>query len=97
MTVRRLWGIAAAIIIVFFSRNVSAQFGPAPEGDATVVAQKSIRDNFDENDCPLVVEARRFGDGSIRALCNNGETYRVFGSHYAMRCSAVAALGIHGC
>jgi len=71
-------------------------FGPAPDGAASVVAQRIIRQNFDESDCPLVVAAQRLGDGSIAAQCNNGERYRVTAS-IAMRCSAAAALGISGC
>jgi hypothetical protein len=60
-----------------------------------------MRENFDASDCPLVTIAQRFGDGSIKAVCTNGETYRVFtvpkvGS-VAMKCSAVIQLGITGC
>jgi hypothetical protein len=39
-------------------------------------------------------------DGSIRAVCSNGEAYRVFtvkGMTVAMKCSAAAKLGVSGC
>ena len=38
---------------------------PGAASDPAVIAQKIIRDNFDEKDCPLVVRAQRFGDGTI--------------------------------
>jgi hypothetical protein len=76
--------------------------GPAPDGEPAVVAQQVILDNFDKADCPLVTDAKRLGDGSIKTACNNGETYRVLsipklGKAVAMKCSALAALGIAGC
>lgn len=75
--------------------------GPAPAGEATVVARKAILENFDKSDCPLVTSARRYGDGSIKAHCDNGEAFRVFTLSkfglIAMRCSAVAELGVSGC
>jgi hypothetical protein len=94
--------LAATLVAVAFpaiAGDVSIQelLGPAPDGDPAIVAQKSIRDNFDEKDCPLVIKAMRYGDGSISALCNNKETYRVFGTHFAMRCSAASAIGVRGC
>lgn len=73
--------------------------GPAPDGEPTVAAQRIIRENFDPPDCPLVYQALRLGDGSIKALCTNKETYRIFsvdGKYLAMRCSAVNHLGV-GC
>ena len=74
---------------------------PAPEGNAVAVAQAVIRDNFERSDCPSVTTAQRIGvDGSIKAACSNGETFRVFrvkGKAVAMKCSAAARLGVAGC
>ena len=80
----------------------SATPTPAPEGnDALAVAQAVIRDNFERSDCPSVTTAQRVGvDGSIKAACSNGETFRVFrlnGKAVAMKCSAAARLGVAGC
>jgi hypothetical protein len=86
--------IAAAVM---FSSIAFAQFGPAPDGEPTVIAQKIIRRNFAEDVCSLVVEAHRLGDGSIRAKCNNGEIFRIIGENIAMRCSVAAGAGVSGC
>jgi len=90
-------GLAAAV-----SSQAHAQVtGPAPAGNATEVALRIIRENFDPPDCPSVVNAIRLRDGSIKALCSNKQTFRVFSirppgptGNYAMRCSAVLKLGI---
>ena len=77
-----------------------AQFGRAPDGEPAEVAQQIIQDNFSADVCPLVVDARRLGDGSITATCNNDETFRIFsaqGNGIAMRCAAARQLGISGC
>lgn len=76
------------------------QLGPAPEGSDAMVAQEAILDNFSKDDCSLVIDAKRFGDGSIRATCNTGEVFRIFtlnGKAMAMRCSALKRLGLEGC
>jgi hypothetical protein len=82
--------------------QVAAQtVGPAPEGEAAVVAQRIILDNFDPPDCPLVVAANRLGDGSIKAICNNNESFRIFSVQevgpVALKCSVAPLLGISGC
>ncbi|RWG71417.1 MAG: hypothetical protein EOQ67_07295 [Mesorhizobium sp.] len=77
-----------------------AQFSRAPNGESAEVAQQIIQDNFSSDACPLVVDARRLGDGTITATCNNDETFRVFsmnGTGVAMRCAAARELGISGC
>ena len=50
----------------------------APDGDAIKVASKVITDNFEKTDCGSVTLAARLDDGSIKAECDNGETYRIF-------------------
>lgn len=53
-----------------------------------------------EHPCSLVAAALRLSDGSIKAVCSNSETYRVFqlkGEWFAMRCSAAERAGIQGC
>jgi hypothetical protein len=75
-----------------------AQIGPAPPGPAKAVAATAIRDA--DHPCGTVFDAIRLDSGGIRATCSNGETYRVFtvqGKVVAMRCSAVAKLGVSGC
>jgi hypothetical protein len=75
-----------------------AQLSPAPAGEPTMVAQKAIQDAGHQ--CSLIVAATRLGDGSIRAVCNDGEIYRVFnfqGQSLAMKCSALKSLGVSGC
>lgn len=91
--------VTLALACGFVSAHAQPVIGPAPNGEPTVVAQKIILENFDPPDCPLVVSAVRLGDGSIKALCTNGETYRVFtvsGQRVAMRCSVANKFGA-GC
>ena len=94
-------GVAITVWAVITASPAYAQIGPAPEGEATVIAQKVIQAKHDSSACPLVVVAQRVGDGSIKALCNNRETFRVFYLRevgvVAMRCSAVATMGVEGC
>jgi hypothetical protein len=69
----------------------------APAGDAATVAKAIIRQNFDPADCPTVKQARRLSDGSIRAFCSNGESFRigvVNSKQFALRCSAAAKMGV---
>jgi hypothetical protein len=61
-------------------------------------AMAAIRDAG--HPCDDVVSSTRLSDGSIRALCSNGEVYRVarlFGELTAMKCSTAVRLGITGC
>jgi hypothetical protein len=95
---------SAFLIVTVLSPHLAfAQIatGPAPDGEATVVAQNVIRDNFEKKDCALVVRAARLGDGSILAECSNNERFRVFSvktvGNVAMRCSALRKLGMAGC
>jgi hypothetical protein len=67
-----------------------------------MVAQSAIWANFKKSVCPLVEAAEKLHDGSIRARCNNNETFRVFSAGpkrvvLAMRCSAAVKLGLQGC
>jgi len=62
------------------------------------MATQAIREA--DHPCPTVSAAQRVSDGSIRAACSNGETYRVMivrGNWIAMRCSAAERMGITGC
>lgn len=103
MMLRKPTVLTALLLQSFWQISASAQAvtGPAPAGEATVVAQKVILENFEKKDCPLVVRASRLGDGSIMAECNNRERFRVFSiksiGDVAMRCSALAKAGIAGC
>jgi hypothetical protein len=48
---------------------------PAPNGSEQLIAESIIMRDFDRPDCPRVVSALRLGDGSIRAVCSNGEDF----------------------
>lgn len=74
------------------------KIGPAPSGSPEKIAAAAIKDA--EHPCGRVVRATRLDIGGIRAVCSNGEAYRVFtvdGQVVAMRCSAAARLGVSGC
>lgn len=61
-------------------------------------AELAIRDGG--HPCGTVTSSTRLSGGGIRAVCSNGEVYRVsvMGGHLvAMRCSAAVRLGITGC
>ena len=65
------------------------RFARGAEAGAIASAVNEIRDNLPESVCLLSVEARRVGDELIRAICNNGEIFRVF-REFALRRSAAA-------
>jgi len=72
--------------------------GPAPAGKPETVALAAIK--AAEHPCPKVVSAERLKDGAVRAVCSNGESFRVFGFQgevVAMNCSAARKLGVAGC
>jgi hypothetical protein len=76
---------------------LSASKSPGSLNNAfAATARTTILENFDVKDCPSVTDVKLFSDGSMRAKCDNGETFRVAGK-IAMRCSAVLALGVTGC
>ena len=71
---------------------------PAPAGEPKNIATAAIKEAA--HPCGRVLEAIRLNDGGIRAVCSNGEAYRVFtmqGGLVAMKCSAAARLGVSGC
>ena len=72
---------------------------PLPDGDPISIATTAIAEA--EHSCGAVIEADRLGDGSIRAVCDNGEEYRVTHlegvGRVAMKCSAMRRLKIEGC
>ncbi|MBR0653025.1 hypothetical protein GXW78_25440 [Roseomonas terrae] len=76
------------------------QISGAPAGDAGRVALRAIHGNFNAEVCPRLTRAERQQNGSIHAVCDNGESFRVFriGDRIvAMRCAAAARYGIEGC
>ncbi len=81
------------------TRTLEERIKPAPAGDADTVAMSVIRDA--EHPCGNVVTAERVADGSIKAVCTNGEDYRIMTvdgvGPVAMRCSAVREMDISGC
>jgi hypothetical protein len=49
---------------------------PAPQGAPKSIAIAAIKDT--DHPCGAVLDAIRLSDGSIRAVCSNGEAYLVF-------------------
>ncbi len=49
---------------------------PAPQGAPKSIATAAIKDA--DHPCGAVLDAIRLSDGSIRAVCSNGEAYLVF-------------------
>lgn len=93
---------ALLITVVVLAAPATAQVVPlpAPAGEAAAVAVSAIRSA--EHPCGKVVSASRLRDGGIRALCSNGEAYRVMrvkgiAETVALKCSAVAKLAVSGC
>lgn len=74
------------------------QIGPPPSGEPKAIADAAIK--AADHPCGKVRDAVRLDTGGIRAVCSNGETYRVFvwqGQLVAMKCSAAVRLGVSGC
>ena len=94
-------GVSITGWVAIMALPAYAQIRPAPEGEATVTAQMIIHAEFDGSACPRVVAAQRVGDGSIKALCNNRETFRGFflelDAVVALQCSGFAKMGVEGC
>jgi len=70
----------------------------APPGDPKVVASAAIKEA--DHPCGRVLNAIRLDTGGIRAVCSNGEAYRIFridGKVVAMKYSAAAKVAISGC
>ena len=88
MMIRALIAIVIALLPgMAFSQGIDPAklkqlIKPAPDGDPLQVAQKAIDYNFGEmfpGICPVVIDAKRLGDGSIMAICSKtSETFRVF-------------------
>jgi hypothetical protein len=66
---------AISLVLSCTAPQAAPSMGPAPKGDATSVANRIIKQNFD--DCKSVTRASRANDGTIRATCNS-KTYLVF-------------------
>ncbi len=49
---------------------------PAPQGAPKSIATAALKDA--DHPCGAVLDAIRLSDGSIRAVCSNGEAYLVF-------------------
>lgn len=90
-------GLSALLVAVATQRADAQHSSAAPQGDPKFVARALI----DLEDCPAVVAAERLGDGSIKAVCNNGEEFRVFIvpglGPVPLRCAAARKYGIAGC
>jgi hypothetical protein len=96
---RTLW-FSVVLALTFISSLAHAQMrvSAAPAGPAKAVALAAIQQA--DHPCGTVNDAVRTQDGGIRAVCSNGEVYRVFtvqGKTVAMKCSAVVKLGVSGC
>ena len=96
-------GLIGWVGIVSFVGRGAVEDRPAENSSAAgsseiTIATTAITDA--DHPCGVVVNASRLKDGSIRAVCSNGEAYRVSvlqGGLVALRCSAAARLGVSGC
>lgn len=73
-------GLAAAYACALawpaaMAASPKVSFGAAPTGDASKVATRIIKENFDA--CKKVTSAKRLPDGTIMAKCA-GSDFRVF-------------------
>jgi hypothetical protein len=87
-----------AIAALLCSAPATAQMQPAPYGNPVKVAMEAIK--LADHPCGAIKTAIRLSEGNIRAVCTNGEAYRVFmysGELVAMRCSAAKRMGVGGC
>jgi hypothetical protein len=67
----------------------------APNILAVAIAKAIIGRDFDARDCPTLTLTEHISDGTIAAVCSNGERFRIFvfqGMTVAIRCSAVKDL-----
>jgi hypothetical protein len=94
--------MALAILLSFGASAQNAKVEPAPDGDPFSVSTKAIRKA--EHPCGKVISAQRRRDGSVLAMCANGEWYLVATavhagkkSVFALKCSAAERLGVHAC
>jgi hypothetical protein len=86
------------VLLVGQIAHAQTTVGPAPTGDAAKVALREIRRA--DHPCPKVRQAVRAADGSIRAVCSNGEDYLIASMSnpkhglavVALRCSAARRL-----
>src|SRR5262245_48586608 len=88
----------ALLLTVSSAAHGQTRIGPAPAGSPKLVAAAAIKDA--DHPCGRLLDAVRLPEGSIRAVCSNGEAYRIFtvdGKVVAMKCSAAARLGVSGC
>jgi hypothetical protein len=95
---RLLLALGVAVLVVGLPAAAQIKTGPAPAGEPKTVAATAIQEA--DHPCGRVLDAYRLQDGSIKAVCSNRETYRVFvvqGMTVAMKCSAAAQLGVSGC
>ena len=90
---------AFQVTVLLFSAIANGQnVGAAPAGDSKVVAMEAI--NEAKHACPKIISAKRWSNGSITAVCSNGEDYRIFTINresVAMKCSAARAIGVKSC
>jgi hypothetical protein len=64
---------------------------PVETNKLAAEAEALIHKQFDPDDCAVVMFAEKTQDGTIDAVCNNGEAFRVT-SKMALRCAAMEHL-----
>jgi hypothetical protein len=67
-------GFISTVLVMTLAYFAHAVVGPAPQGDSIELAGRMISNSG--HPCPAVRVAARDSEGSIRATCANGETYR---------------------
>jgi hypothetical protein len=74
------------------------ELGPVPEGDPLAQAAHAIARAGQS--CPQLASAVQLEDGSIQAVCADGERYRiatVYGVEVSLHCGRARAMGISNC
>jgi hypothetical protein len=71
-----LLGVGVAIGSLTAAALAHGQIGPAPSGEPRAIADAAIK--AADHPCGKVIDATRLDTGGIRAVCSNGEKYRVF-------------------
>ena len=88
MSFARSWRAGAALSTIILMAGISV----ATADPLTDQAQAAILANFEGETCPAVFVAKKNPDGSIDALCTNGETFLIgkvsTGEVATIQCSA---------
>jgi hypothetical protein len=102
------WVIVFSVVIGFIGIMILVNSGGQDESKRAPLIEQNLHEraiaasaiSAAGHPCGTVTSAARTPSGGIRAVCSNGDTYRIVevqGKTLAMRCSAVKAIGVEGC